>query len=59
MRKILILVALLLVLMGPYLFGGGPTNNILRGPCQQMLTLLTLKSATGWDIIPHTVYGDI
>ena len=29
-----------------YFFGRGPVNNILRGPCQQLLTLLTLKSAT-------------
>ena len=33
-------------MVGPDLFGGGPVNNILRGPCQQLLTLLTLKSAT-------------
>ena len=26
--------------------GGGPENNTLGGPCQQLLTLLTLKSAT-------------
>ena len=32
---------------GPDLFGGGPANNNLKGPCQKLLTLLTLKSATG------------
>ena len=31
---------------GPDFVGGGPENNILGGPCQQLLTLLTLKSAT-------------
>ena len=52
-----------------HLFGGGPANDILRGPCQQLLTLLTLKSATGtegpifqrvlfsiWRIISHKIY---
>ena len=36
-----------LPLWGPALFGVGPPNNILRGPCQKLLTLLSLKSATG------------
>ena len=31
--------------VGPNLFGGGPANDNLRGLCQQLLTLLTLKSA--------------
>ena len=31
--------------LGPNLFGEGPANDILRGPCQQLLTLLTLKTA--------------
>ena len=31
---------------GDNLFGGGPANNIIRRPCQQLLTLLTLKSTT-------------
>ena len=35
-----------LYLVGPIFFGGGPANDNLRGPCQQLLTLLTLKSAT-------------
>ena len=29
-----------------FFFWLGPKNNILGGPCQQLLTLLTLKSAT-------------
>ena len=31
----------------PYLLGGCPANNIFRGPCQQLLTLVILKFATG------------
>ena len=31
---------------GPVFNLVGTTNNILRGPCHQLLTLLTLKSAT-------------
>ena len=31
-------------------FSGGPENNILGGPCQQLLTLLTLISATGVQV---------
>ena len=34
------------IFVGPDLFGGGPANNILRGPCQQLLTGLTFKPAT-------------
>ena len=33
------------------LFCGGPEDNILRrGSCQQLLTLLTLKSVNDWSI---------
>ena len=39
-----LLVLLLHVLVGPNLFPGGHANNILWGPCQQ---LLTLKSCLG------------
>ena len=44
-------------LWGPRLFGGGLANNILRGPCQQLLTLLTLISATG--AIHHGLVMDV
>ena len=32
----------------------GPENDILEGPCQQLLTLLTLKSATAYTYITYT-----
>ena len=41
------LVQLFLFTLDPYLFGGGPE---IREPCQQLLTLLTLKSTIGCHI---------
>ena len=40
--------------VGPWLFCGGP---VLEGPCQQLLTLLTLKSATLCSVHAQTTQG--